>query len=411
VKLLVDTLRLAARSLERNPLRSALTSLGVVVGVAAVIAMVSLGQGARAALQAQIASAGTNLVMVFPGSSTMSGARTGWADGMVALSTDDAQAIERQVGGLRAVSHYRRGVAQVQVGGENWSTTIWGVPPSYARVRDWPLVAGQFISEGDEAAGATVAVLGQTVAEMLFGEGQDPIGAELRIKNVPFRVIGVLEPKGQSTYGRDQDDAVFMPFSTAERKVLGTTRLGTVDQIMVSVESPQDEASVIEDVRGLLRQRHRIDEGAEDDFAIRTIAELARTADSMAEVMSNLLLAIASISLVVGGIGIMNILLVSVTERTREIGIRMAVGAKRRHILGQFLCEAVALSAFGGLLGIALGIFVAHAISRLSDWPTLVSPPAVVGAFLFATAVGVFFGFYPARRASRLNPIEALRYD
>jgi putative ABC transport system permease protein len=278
-------------------------------------------------------------------------------------------------------------------------------------VRDWPLVAGEFVSDGDEAGAATVAVLGATVAEMLFGEGQDPVGAEIRIKNVPFRVIGILESKGQNTYGRDQDDSVFIPFSTAERKVLGTMRLGTVDQIMVSVESPEDEERVIEDVRDLLRQRHRIDEGAEDDFAIRTMAELARTADSMARVMSNLLLAIASISLVVGGIGIMNILLVSVTERTREIGIRMAVGAKRRHILGQFLCEAVALSAFGGLVGIALGIGVAHAISRLSEWPTLVSPGSVAGSFFFAAAVGVFFGFYPARRASRLNPIEALRYD
>jgi len=411
MKLVLDTLRLAARSLERNPLRSALTSLGVIVGVAAVIAMVSLGQGARAALQAQIASAGTNLVMVFPGSSTMAGARSGWVEGGVALTTDDAQAIARQVTGLRSVSHYRRGNAQVQAAGENWSTTIWGVPPSYAEVRDWPLIAGEFISDGDEAGAATVAVLGQTVADMLFGEGQDPVGAEIRVKNVPFRVIGVLEAKGQSTYGRDQDDAVFIPFSTAERKVLGTSKLGTIDQILVSVDSPDDESRVIDDVRALLRQRHRIDESDDDDFAIRTMAELARTADGMARVMSNLLLAIASISLVVGGIGIMNILLVSVTERTREIGIRMAVGAKRKHILGQFLCEAVALSAFGGLVGIALGIAVAHAISRFSEWPTLISPASVGGSFFFAAAVGIFFGFYPARRASRLNPIEALRYD
>ncbi|HZR80152.1 MAG TPA: ABC transporter permease [Candidatus Binatia bacterium] len=411
MKLLLDTIRLAGRSLERNPLRSALTSLGVIVGVAAVIAMVSLGQGARAALQAQIASAGTNLVMVFPGASTTAGARSGWAENVVSLTAGDAEAIARQVPGLLAVSWFKRGVAQVQAGGQNWSTTIWGVPPSYTRVRDWPVVSGDFISESQDDTAAKVAVLGTTVAEMLFGPGVDPVGAEIRIKDVPFRVIGVLESKGQNTYGRDQDDSVFIPFSTAERKVVGTPQIGSVDQILVSVASPNDEARVIEEVTALLHQRHRIGEGDEDDFAIRTLAELARTADSMARVMTNLLLAIASISLVVGGIGIMNILLVSVTERTREIGIRMAVGAKRRHILAQFLCEAVALSAFGGLVGIALGIGVSHAISRLSEWPTLISPPAVAGSFLFSAAVGVFFGFYPARRASRLNPIEALRYD
>jgi putative ABC transport system permease protein len=401
VKLLASTLRLAGRSLERNALRSALTSLGVIVGVAAVIAMVSLGQGARAALQAQIAAAGTNLVMVFPGASTTAGARSGWADGSTALTVGDAQAIARQVPGLLGVSYYRRGVAQVQGAGQNWSTTIWGVPSSYTRVRDWPVVGGEFLADSHDDGAAKVAVLGKTVADMLFGEGQDPVGAEIRIKDVPFRVIGVLEAKGQNTYGRDQDDAVFVPFRTAERKVVGTQQLGAVDQILVSVASASDEAMVIEETAELLRQRHRIGAGDEDDFAIRTMAELARTADSMARVMTNLLLAIASISLVVGGIGIMNILLVSVTERTREIGIRMAVGAKRRHILGQFLCEAVALSAFGA----------SHAISRLSEWPTLISPSSVAGAFLFSAAVGVFFGFYPARRASRMNPIEALRYD
>ncbi len=410
MRLWIATLRLAGRSLRRNPLRSGLTSLGVIVGVAAVIAMVSLGQGARAAVQAQIASAGTNVVMVFPGASTTAGARVGWGEG-VSLTVADAEAIERQVPGLRAVAYHRRGVAQVQAAGQNWSTTVWGVPPSYARVRDWPAISGELIGDIHDDTGAKVAVLGQTVATMLFGEGQDPVGAEIRIKDVPFRVIGVLEPKGQNAYGRDQDDSVLVPFTTAERKVLGTTRLGAVDMIQISAESSADEPRVIEEVTALLRQRHRIAPGEEDDFAIRTMAEMARTADSMTRVMSNLLLAIASISLVVGGIGIMNILLVSVTERTREIGIRRAVGAKRRHVLAQFLAEAVALSTAGGALGIVLGVVASHVISRLSDWPTLLSPTAIVGAFLFSAAVGVLFGFYPARRAARLHPIEALRYD
>ena len=410
MKLLLDSLRVALRSLRRNLLRSALTSLGIIVGVAAVVAMVGLGEGAKAALQAQIASAGTNLVMVFPGASTTAGARTGWGEGTTLLIAD-ANAIARQVPGVHAVSWYKRGIALVQAAGQNWGTTVWGVPASYLDVREWPLTSGEFVSPVHEDTAAKVAVLGKTVADMLFGAGQDPVGAEIRIKDVPFRVIGLLEPKGQNTYGRDQDDAVFIPFSTAERKVLGTTRLGSVDSVMISAATPEDENAVVAETTAVLRQRHRVMEGEDDDFGVRTMTELAKTAESMARVMSNLLLAIASISLVVGGIGIMNILLVSVAERTREIGVRMAVGAKRRHILGQFLAEAIALSTLGGLIGIALGIAVTRAIARWSEWPTRLSPGAIVGAFLFSAAVGVFFGFYPARRAARMNPIEALRYD
>ncbi|MFM8409980.1 MAG: ABC transporter permease [Alphaproteobacteria bacterium] len=410
MKLLIDSLRLALRSLRRNPLRSALTSLGIIVGVAAVVAMVGLGEGAQAALQSQIASAGTNLVMVFPGASTTAGARMGWGEGNTLL-VSDAQAIAKQVPGVHAVAWYKRGVAQVQAQGQNWGTQVWGVPASYVDVREWPLVGGEFLTAVHDDTAGRVAVLGKTVADMVFGAGQDPVGAEIRIKDVPFRVIGVLEPKGQNAYGRDQDDAVFIPFSTAERKVLGTTRLGSVDSVMVSAASPEDEAVVVAETSALLRQRHRIPEGEPDDFGVRTMTELAQTAQGMARVMSNLLLAIASISLVVGGIGIMNTLLVSVAERTREIGVRMAVGAKRRHVLGQFLAEGIVLSTAGGLLGILLGIGVTRAIARLSEWPTRLSPGAILGAFLFSAAVGVFFGFYPARRAARMNPIEALRYD
>jgi len=410
MKLWLVTIRLALRSLRRNPLRSGLTALGVIVGVGAVISMVSLGQGARAALQEQIASVGTNMVMIFPGTTTTGGARGGWGSGK-RLTVADARAIERQIEGLHGVSYHRRDVAQVQAGGANWTTTIWGVPPGYARVREWPVAAGDFVGQPQNDTAAKVAVLGATVAAELFGVGVDPVGATIRIKDVPFQVIGLLTPKGQSAYGQDQDDAVFIPFTTAERKVLGTQNLGTVDMIQVSMASSGDEAIVVEQIGELLRQRRRIQPGEDDDFGIRTMSEMAATADSMARVMSNLLLAIASISLLVGGIGIMNILLVSVTERTREIGIRMAVGAKARHILAQFLCEAVALSAAGGIVGIAVGIGVSHVISSVSGWPTLVSPLAVAGSFLFSAAVGVFFGFYPARKASRLNPIAALRHD
>ncbi len=408
MKLLLVTVRLALRSLQRNPLRSSLTSLGVIVGVAAVISMVSLGQGARAALQEQIASVGTNMVMIFPGATTTAGARAGWGTG-ARLTVNDARAIERQVPGVRAVSYHRRDVAQVQAGGANWTTTVWGVPPDYAAVREWPVIAGEFLSQSHDDVAAKVCVLGATVATQLFGEGVDPVGATIRIKDVPFQVIGLLEPKGQSAYGQDQDDAVFIPFRTAERKVLGTAALGTVDMIQVSLDPDADQEEAIDEMTRLLRQRRRIQPGEEDDFGIRTIAEMAQAADTMARVMSNLLLAIASISLLVGGIGIMNILLVSVSERTREIGIRMAVGAKARHILAQFLCEAVTLSGLGGVLGILLGVVVSHVISELSGWPTLVSPLAVVGSFLFSAAVGVFFGFYPAHKASRLDPIAALR--
>ncbi|MDG2307113.1 MAG: ABC transporter permease [Candidatus Binatia bacterium] len=410
MKLWLSTLRLAGRSLRRNPLRSGLTSLGVVVGVAAVIAMVSVGQGAHARLQEQLASVGTNIVMVFPGATSSSGARAGWGTADP-LTVADARAIERQVPGLRGVSYFRRGVVQVQGGGASWSTTLWGVPESFSRVREWPVQQGAFLQRSQDEAGAKVVVLGATVAEKLFGVGQDPVGAEIRVKDVPFRVVGVLEEKGQTVWGRDQDDAVFVPFTTAERKVLGAKRVGNVDMIRLGLQRSEEEPRIVDELSQLLRQRRRVQPGEDDDFAVRTMSEMSRTAEGTAADMSNLLLAIASISLVVGGIGIMNVLLVAVSERTREIGIRMAVGAKRRHILLQFLCEAVALSGLGGLVGVVLGVMVSVLISQLSDWPTLISPASIVGACLFSCAVGVFFGYYPARKASRLDPIEALHHE
>lgn len=410
MKLWISTFRLAGRALRRNPLRSGLTSLGIVVGVAAVIAMVSVGQGARARVQEQLASVGTNIVMVFPGATSSGGARAGWGTA-TPLTVADARAIERQIPGLRGVSYFRRGVVQVQGGGESWSTTVWGVPESFSRVREWNPRLGTFLLPSHDESGAKVAVLGATVADELFGVGQDSVGAEIRVKDVPFRVVGVLEEKGQTVWGRDQDDAVFVPFTTAERKVLGAKRIGDVDMIRLGLESAGDERAVVEELARLLRQRRKVQPGEDDDFAIRTMSELSRAAEGSADDMSNLLLAIASISLVVGGIGIMNVLLVAVSERTREIGIRMAVGARSHHILLQFLCEAVALAGLGGVVGVVLGVAVAVAISHLSDWPTLISPAAVVGGCAFSAAVGVFFGFYPARKASRLDPIEALRHE
>lgn len=410
MKLWLSTMRLAARSLRRNAMRSSLTALGVVVGVAAVIAMVSVGQGARARLQEQLASVGTNIMMIFPGATSSGGSRAGWGTADP-LTVADARAIERQVPGLRGVSYFRRGVVQVQAAGQSWSTTVWGVPESFSIVREWPPRLGSFLRRSHDESGAKVAVLGATVAEQLFGLGQDPVGAEIRLKDVPFKVIGVLEEKGQTVWGRDQDDAVFIPFTTAERKVLGAKRLGNVDMIRLALVASGDEPVVVDELTRLFRQRRRVEPGEDDDFAIRTMSEMSRAAQGSAEDMSRLLLAIASISLVVGGIGIMNVLLVSVGERTREIGIRMAVGARGRHILVQFLCEAVALSSVGGFAGVVLGVLVSVLISELSDWPILISPAAIVGAVAFAAGVGVFFGYYPARKASRLDPIEALHHE
>jgi putative ABC transport system permease protein len=410
MKLIRMTFRTAMRALRRNKLRSVLTMLGIIIGVAAVIAMVSIGQGADAAVQQQIRSLGTDLLMVVPGATTASGARSGWG-GVSTLTKGDAQAIANECDAVREVTYFRRQVVQVQFGNLNWSTVLQAAPPSFFRVRDWPVISGRQFTAEDEERAERVAVLGQTVNDMVFGLGQDPIGATIRIKNVPFRVVGLLEGKGQTVWGQDQDDTILIPFSTAERRLLGSELVGTVDMIHATAVDGTLLEEAAEQIRSVLRRRHRTQPGTEDDFTVRNLNDMARASQSASQVMTNLLLSVASISLLVGGIGIMNILLVSVTERTREIGIRMAVGAKGRHILLQFLVEATALSMVGGLIGTALGIAVTMVISHLAGWPTLVSPAAVIAAFLFSGAVGVFFGFYPARAASRLDPITALRYE
>jgi len=404
------TMRAALRALRRNKMRSALTTLGIVIGVAAVIAMVSIGRGANAAVQQQIASLGTNLLMVIPGATTSGGVRSGWG-GVSTLSVSDAETIRAEASAVAEVTWFKRQVAQAVYRDTNWSTSVQGVTPSYPKVRQWGVAKGSFFSQRDEAAAARVTVLGQTVVDSLFDRGEDPIDATIRLKGVPFRVIGVLDRKGQTTWGQDQDDVALIPFNTAERRVLGTEFVGSVDMIFATSTSKNDIEAAKEQITLLLRERHRIQPGQDDDFSVRDLNEMAQASASASRVMTSLLLAVASISLLVGGIGIMNILLVSVTERTREIGIRMAVGAKSRHILLQFLVEAITLSLVGGIGGVLLGVATARLVSVLAGWPTLISPGAVAGSLLFSGAVGVFFGFYPARKAARLDPIAALRYE
>jgi putative ABC transport system permease protein len=410
MKLLRMTMRTALRALRRNKMRSGLTMLGIIIGVAAVITMVSIGQGANAAVQSQILSLGNNMLMVIPGATTSAGVRSGWG-GVSTLNAADANAIKRECPSVAEVSYFKRQVVQVIYGDQNWSTAAQGSTPSYQKVREWPMSMGSFFTERDEDTANRVVVLGQTVVDNLFGPGEDPVGATVRIKDVPFRVIGVLEAKGQTTWGQDQDDVVIMPFSTAERRVLGTQFIGSVDMIFTSAVSQEAIPDAEKEITALLHERHHIQPSQEDDFTVRNLNDIAKASESASKVMTSLLLSVASISLLVGGIGIMNILLVSVSERTREIGVRMAVGAKSRHILLQFLVEAVTLSMVGGLVGTLLGIAGARLISYFANWPTLLSATAVVGSFLFSGAVGVFFGFYPARKASRLDPITALRYE
>jgi len=410
MQFLLMTIQVAFRVLARNPLRAGLTMLGIIIGVGAVVAMVSLGQGATASVQSQIASLGTNVLIVIPGATTVSGVRSGLG-GVSTLTVGDARDIERKIDGVSAVTYATRAVLQVVHENKNWNTVVLGATSAFSEIRDWPMAQGTFFTQSDEDNAAKVAVLGKTAAENLFERGEEIIGAQVRIKNVPLRVIGLLASKGQTLTGQDQDDTVVIPFSTAERKVLGTKFLGTVGVILVATAARDRIVTAVPEIKELLRARHRLQPAEEDDFTIRTMEDIAKTLAGASRTMMLMLLSIASISLVVGGIGIMNILLVSVTERTREIGIRMAVGAKRRHILLQFLIEAVMLSTVGGVVGVGVGIVGARLATTIAGWPIVVSPQAVAVAFLFSVGVGIFFGLYPANKASRLNPIEALRYE
>jgi putative ABC transport system permease protein len=409
--MIFQALRIALRSLRVNKMRTALTMLGIMIGVGAVIAMVSVGAGAQARVAEQIQSLGSNLIIVLPGSRNTGGLRLGQGS-QVTITEDDAVAIARDVPVVQAVAPASRGTAQVVYGNLNWSTSINGVTQDFFEARDWPLEAGRPILREDVDGATKVALVGQTTALNLFGES-DPIGEIIRIKKVPFTVVGVLTRKGQTTWGQDQDDVVVIPLSTAKKKVLGVSQANarSVHAISIKVLPGEDMTEAEAQVRMLLRERHRLQPYQEDDFWIRNLSEVLQTQEESSKVMTYLLAAIASVSLLVGGIGIMNIMLVSVTERTREIGLRMAVGARGRDILTQFLVEAVTLSLIGGIIGIALGIGSSNAISYLAEWRTILTPESIVLAFGFAAAIGIFFGFYPARKASRLDPIEALRYE
>ena len=425
----------AGRALARNKMRSALTMLGVFIGVAALIAMVAVGEGANAAVKAQIESLGTNLLIVVPGATTTNGVRAGSGSAST-LTVTDAEAIGKDDPAVANVSYVSRQVGQLQYGNQNWSTSLQGVTPSYLTIRNWAVVAGRPMTDDDLRHAAAVCLLGQTVLKNLFGDYEDPVGSTILVKGVPMRVIGVLAGKGQSGYGQDQDDVLLIPFTTAERKVMGVAApsqaqtsassiyaappnpfgiqpklAGYVNTIFVQAVSTELVPTALQQVTRTLEQRHHIAPGQTDDFGVRNISDITQAAQSSSQVMALLLASVASISLVVGGIGIMNILLVSVTERTREIGIRMAIGARRVHVLLQFLVEAVLLSVIGGGAGIVTGIAASKLISALAGWPTLLSPLVIVGGFVFSAAVGVFFGYYPARRAAHLNPIEALRYE
>ena len=425
----------AVQALRRNMMRSSLTMLGVFIGVAALIAMVAVGQGANEAVRKQIESLGTNLVVVLPGARTAGGMRGGFGSAST-LTTSDAHAIRRESTAVGEVSYLIRQSGQVQSGNQNWTTGIQGISPNYPPMTNWRIAAGREITSDDDTSAALVVVIGQTVARQLFGESQSPIGALVQVKGVPLRVIGVLASKGQTPFGTDQDDLVMLPFSTAERKVLGVAAptqpqtqfnwaytnppnpyglqphlAGYVNLIYVQASGATEIQPAIRQVTEILARRHRIRPGDDNDFDVRNLSQIAETAESSSRIMALLLAAVASISLVVGGIGIMNILLVSVTERTREIGLRMAIGARRLHVLLQFLAEAVFLSITGGIAGIIMGVAFSAAISLIAGWATPISAAAIAGGFLFSAAVGIFFGYYPARKAAHLDPIEALRYE
>ena len=404
-------LRLALRALAVNKLRSALTMLGIIIGVAAVIVMIAVGAGAQARVEEQIRSLGANLLLILSGARTQGGVRLGVGSNYT-LSEDDAVAVNREIHEALAAPALRGG-AQVIWGNSNWATQIYGTTPEYLEVRQWALEAGRMFAPAEMSAAGKVCVLGQTVVRQLFGS-TDPLGQVIRIKRVPFTVVGVLETKGQSLMGTDQDDVILVPIATARSRVLGTASLAkqrAVSTIWVKVADGYDTKVVEEQVRALLRQRHRLQPGAEDDFSLRNLAEFMAAQEAASRVLALLLAAVASVSLVVGGIGIMNIMLVSVTERTREIGLRRALGARTRDILGQFLVEAVTLSLIGGLVGVLLGVGSALAVAQIAGWQVVLPGAAVVLAVAFAFAIGVFFGFYPARKAARLNPVEALRFE
>ena len=411
MKKLISSMKIAFRALAMNKLRSALTMLGIVIGVASVIATVAIGSGASQRIQDQIASIGSNIIIITPGSTSSSGVRLGTGNA-VTLSQADAAEIGVQCPDVALAAPYVRGGAQVVNGNNNWATTVYGITPDYLTIRQLSLVSGAEFTQQDVDSANKVAVLGQTPVDNLFG-GADPVGQTIRIKNVPFTVVGVLTPKGQSAQGQDQDDVILLPISSAKRKVIGakSANADAVDTIMMQAKSGAQIQAAQDETEALLRQRHHLQASEDDDFSIRNLQELFAAQEASASIMAIMLGAVASVSLVVGGIGIMNIMLISVRERTREIGLRQAIGAKTRDILTQFLVEAITLSIAGGFAGVLLGIGVSALISSLAGWATSVGLGAVVLAVFFSALVGISFGYYPARKAAFLDPIEALRSE
>ena len=405
------SVRVALQAIGANTMRSALTVLGIVIGVASVIAMIAVGRGATQRIQDQIRSIGSNVLVVLSGSSTAGGLRAG-AGTLLTLTEEDAAAIQAECPAVALAAPTMRGTAQIVFGNQNWSTIIQGATPDFLEARDWKVAAGEAFTAQDQASATKVALLGWTVAQNLFGDS-DPVGQAIRIKKVPFTVVGVLAPKGQSPFGQDQDDLVVIPLSTAKRQVLGVSQANAraVGAIVIRAREASLQMTAQEQVTALLRQRHRLQAEQDNDFTVRNMMEVFAAQEESARVMALLLGAIASVSLLVGGIGIMNIMLVSVTERTREIGLRMAVGARGRDILLQFLIEAVTLALLGGIVGTAAGLAGSALLARFGDWAVSVDASALLLAFLFSAGVGIFFGFYPAKRAAELNPIEALRYE
>ena len=405
---LLMIIRVAFRALIRNKMRAALTMLGIIIGVAAVIAMVSIGQGASASVQAQIESIGTNLLFVSAGAQNVGGVRSGTGDtGTNTMTVDDLDAIKREVPSVSMVTPNVNARSQLVAGNMNWNTNVTGVSEQYPDIRKWPVATGSFFTDADVRTAARTIVIGQTLADNLY-PGTDPIGQDIRVMNLPFRVVGVMARKGQDPQGRDQDDVAFAPYTTVQKKILGRDRVQIAFVSAISQDATYTAQSQITD---LLRQRHKLTASEPNDFTVRNMTDVAEAANETSKTMTILLACIAGVSLLVGGIGIMNIMLVSVTERTREIGIRMAIGARSSAVRSQFLIESIVLSLMGGAIGIILGVVLSLAIPAFLGWPTLVSMMAIIGSVLFSAAVGIFFGYYPARKAASLDPIEALRYE
>ena len=406
---LIWTLKIAVRALQANKMRSVLTMLGVIIGVGAVIAMLAVGTGASQRIAEQIQSIGSNLLIILPGSTTSGGVRMG-AGTQPTLTLGDAEAIKKECPTVLYVGPVLSGVAQIIYAHTNWSTSVQGTTPDMLALRNWPLASGRAFTDQDVKSATKVCLLGQTVVDNLFGS-EDPVGQSVRIKNIPFKVLGVLAVKGQSSVGQDQDDTAYIPVTTAQKRLFGTLFPGMVRIIMVEARSLEEMDAAQRQITSLLRQRHHLVQKQDSDFSIRNLTQFMEAAEQQSRVMTLLLGAIASVSLLVGGIGIMNIMLVSVTERSREIGIRMAVGAKTKAIRMQFIAEALTLSMIGGIAGILAGYGVSKAISALAGWSTVISPFSIILAFGFSGIVGIFFGYYPAYKASLLDPILALRYE